>query len=46
MRVVMAAFAILLTGALLFAAMQFRASVHASAGEVDANGNTAVALHA
>ena len=42
----MTGFAVLLTGAIYLVAAQFRASVHASAGPLDANGNAAIAVHA
>ena len=46
MRLAMAGFAILLTSAIYLAVVQFHASVHASAGTLDANGNAAIALQA
>jgi hypothetical protein len=42
----MVGFAVLLMSVLYLAINQFRASVHASAGPLDANGNTAIALRA
>jgi hypothetical protein len=44
MRLAMTGFAILLTSAIYLAVVQFHASVHASAGRLDANGNAAIAV--
>jgi hypothetical protein len=46
MKIFIACFFIVLMSALYLAAVQFRASVHASAESFDANGNVAIALRA